>query len=93
MRLIKGIEKLAQLHEHYGNIQLYDNKGRLVHIKGLADTNEHFNRITDYIEMFAFLLSQNEQDRIICKGSGKELKIVEVNPYQEGATIVFDYEE
>ena len=93
MRLIKGIEKLAQLHEHYGNIQLYDNKGRLVHIKGPAETNEHFNRITDYIEMFAFLLSQNEQDKIIRRGSGKELTIVEVNPYQEGATIVFDYEE
>ena len=93
MRLIKGIEKLAQLHEHYGNIQLYDKKGRLVHIKGLAETNENFNRITDYIEMFAFLLSQNEQDKIVRRGSGKELTIVEVNPYQEGATIVFDYEE
>lgn len=93
MRLIKGIEKLAQLHEHYGNIQLYDKKGRLVHIKGLAETNENFNRITDYIEMFAFLLSQNEEDKIVHKGSGKELTIVEVNPYQEGATIVFDYEE
>lgn len=93
MRLIKGIEKLAQLHEHYGNIQLYDKKGRLVHIKGLAETNKNFNRITDYIEMFAFLLSQNEEDKIIRKGSGKELTIVEVNPYQEGATIVFDYEE